>query len=86
MVEVKVIIVTHGNPRPTGRETAPQGDSGEKGLACSASTGYALALAVTETDAHTHTYVSVRTRAHRDAAWHTEGPPGLSLIDLEQFY
>lgn len=30
MVEVKVIIVTHGNPRPSGTETAPQGDSGEK--------------------------------------------------------
>lgn len=54
MVEVKVIIVTHGNPRPTGRETAPQGDSGEKGLACSASTGCAFALAVADRNRYTH--------------------------------
>lgn len=44
MVEVKVIIVTHGNPRPPGRETAPKGDAGEKGLACGT-------LAVTDTHA-----------------------------------
>lgn len=55
MVEVKVIIVTHGNPRPTSTEMAPQGDSGEKGLVCSASTGYALA--VTDKDRNTHTHV-----------------------------
>lgn len=57
MVEVKVITVTHRNPRPAGRETAPQGDSGEKGLACSASTGHVVA--VTEKDSYTHEYACV---------------------------
>lgn len=44
MTEGRVIIVTHGNPRPTGRETAPKGDSGESGLAGSVLSWSALAV------------------------------------------
>lgn len=52
-----------------------QGDGGEKGLACSASTG-----------THTLTLENGHTRAHTDTARHTEGPPGLGLIDLKLFH
>lgn len=48
MVEGKGIIVTHGNLRPIGRETAPQGDGGGKGWCAALLTGYALALAATD--------------------------------------
>ena len=54
MVEVKVIIVTHGNPRHTGWETALKGDAGEKGLACGTP-------AVTDTLAWVCTHALTRT-------------------------
>ena len=66
---------------PTGRETAPQGDSGEKGLAWSASTEYALAVTDKDRDTNrdTHTCTSrhdmaygrsSRTQSH----WHRTVP------------
>lgn len=64
MVGVRVIIVTHGNPRPTGRETAPRGDSEEKGLACSASAGYALALPAMDENRDTRTRECERVPLH----------------------
>lgn len=38
--------------------------------------------------AHRHSLASEirHTRAHGNMAWHTEHPPGLSLIDLEQYH
>lgn len=88
MVEVKVIIVTHGNPRHTGGKTAPQGDSGEKGLACDAPAGCAHADGPKQRRTHRRTdcWTQTHTRAHRDMARHTDIAPGLSLIDLDLFH
>lgn len=44
VVEVKVIIVTHGHPTPPGRETTPLGDNG----------GEKVALTVADNEKYTH--------------------------------
>lgn len=82
MVEVKVIIVTHGNPRPSGTETAPQGDSGEKR---SGMQHIDMVCTCRQRDIHSCEYACVPSRTHKRVhteTWHTGSPPGLGLIDL----